>query len=83
MAISIQAVYKNGVFTPVQRSKLKLREGQRVELLIAKDNEEQEPAFALAELAVETGITDLAREHDHYLYGTPRREKRNVRKTKL
>ncbi|NUO82032.1 antitoxin family protein [candidate division KSB1 bacterium] len=83
MAVSIQAVYKNGVFAPVRRSKLKLHEGQKVELVIAKSDAEQDSAFALAELAVETGIPDLAREHDHYLYGTPKREKRNARKTKL
>lgn len=80
MAVSIQAIYKNGVFAPVRRSKLKLREGQRVELVIAKNDEEQDPALGLAELAIDTGISDLAREHDHYLYGTPRREKRNARK---
>ncbi len=81
MQVSIQAVYKNGVFAPLQRSKLNLREGQKVELVIAKNNEEQAPAFALADLAIETGIPDLAREHDHYLYGMPKREKRNARKT--
>jgi hypothetical protein len=29
----------------------------------------------LASLPVETGIVDLASEHDHYLYGTPRKSK--------
>lgn len=27
----------------------------------------------LADLAVDTGIRDGAREHDHYIYGTPRK----------
>ena len=27
----------------------------------------------LEESAIETGISDLAQEHDHYLYGTPKR----------
>lgn len=27
----------------------------------------------IAECAVDTGIGDLAHEHDHYLYGTPKR----------
>ena len=80
---SFAAVYKNGVFAPTKRTKLNLREGQRVELIIAKNNEEYDPAFALADLAIETGISDLAREHDHYLYGTPKREKGNGRKAKL
>jgi len=35
---------------------------------------ESDPAFDLAALAVKTGLADLATEHDHYLYGTPKRE---------
>ncbi|MGH2598274.1 MAG: hypothetical protein ACRDJ9_02690, partial [Dehalococcoidia bacterium] len=27
----------------------------------------------LLDLAVDTGIEDLAEQHDHYLYGTPKR----------
>lgn len=27
----------------------------------------------LLDLGVDTGITDLAEQHDHYLYGTPKR----------
>lgn len=34
---------------------------------------ERDPAFDLSDLAVHTGIPDLAHEHDHYLYGTPKR----------
>ena len=33
----------------------------------------------LASYAVNTGISDLAAEHDHYLYGTPKRSKRKAR----
>lgn len=32
-----------------------------------------DPAFRLHELAVKTGIRDLAEQHDHYIYGTPKR----------
>ena len=32
-----------------------------------------DPALDLSDLAVHTGIPDLAHEHDHYLYGTPKR----------
>ena len=38
-----------------------------------------DPAFRLDRFAVKTGIPDLASEHDHYIYGTP---KRTTRKTK-
>ena len=37
------------------------------------DNAENDPAFNLSSLAVETGIPDLATEHDHYLYGKTKR----------
>ena len=35
---------------------------------------EHDPAFDLSSLAVKTNISDLATEHDHYLYGIPKRE---------
>ena len=31
----------------------------------------QDPLLTLPELAIETGIKDLAQNHDHYLYGVP------------
>jgi len=31
-----------------------------------------DPAFDIASLAVDTHICDLAAEHDHYLYGSPK-----------
>ena|ERR1051326_5146041 len=37
-----------------------------------------DPAYRLGELAVSTGITDLAAEHDHYIYGTPKRGRRRA-----
>lgn len=35
--------------------------------------DDADPADGLGDEAVETGITDLASEHDHYVYGTPKR----------
>jgi len=32
-----------------------------------------DPAYRISSLAVDTGIEDLAIEHDPYLYGTPKR----------
>lgn len=40
----------------------------RVELVAPADN----PLLRMTELAVDTGITDLATNIDHYLYGHPR-----------
>jgi predicted DNA-binding antitoxin AbrB/MazE fold protein len=84
MEITVRAVYTNGVFAPAKRYKLKLKEGEGVELLIKKlSKTERDPAYDLSDLAVEAGIPDLASEHDHYLYGTPKRGKRNGRKTRV
>ena len=33
-----------------------------------------DPADNLADEAVSTGLQDLAAQHDHYTYGTPKRE---------
>lgn len=84
METAIRAIYRNGVFAPTPRQKVKLKDGQAVELLIKKlPDVGDDPAFDIASLAVETGIPDLAKEHDHYLYGTPKRGKRNGQKTRI
>jgi hypothetical protein len=36
-------------------------------------SQEQKELLDLLNYTVETGITDLARNHDHYLYGLPKR----------
>ncbi len=67
----VEAVYERGVFRPRQR--VDLREGEIVEITIdpvsAKD-----PAFEILDLAIDTGIPDLAINIDHYLYGLPKQE---------
>lgn len=40
----------------------------RVELLADDKN----PAIGLANEAVDSGIEDLATQHNHYIYGTPK-----------
>ncbi|HYE62193.1 MAG TPA: hypothetical protein VD997_09365 [Phycisphaerales bacterium] len=39
----------------------------------APADDEDDPIFHIADRAVKTGIPDLAAEHDHYAYGTPKR----------
>jgi len=34
---------------------------------------DKDPLFHISRLAVATGVRDLATQHDHYLYGTPKR----------
>ena len=49
---------------------LDLKPGQEVELIIREISPiESDPSFDLTSLAVDTGVSDLAVEHDHYLYG--------------
>lgn len=52
---------------------IRLPEGAdvRVEILI-EAKAQQDPLLAMADLAVETGIQDLATNIDHYLYGHPK-----------
>lgn len=33
----------------------------------------KDPAFRIGDIAVPMGVRDLAAQHDHYLYGTPKR----------
>ncbi len=44
----------------------------RIEIDLPADVEGPDPLFRMPELAVETGIPDLATNVDHYLYGHPK-----------
>lgn len=73
----IHAVYENGVFRPTQP--ISLPENCEVELTIAlTPDASRSPLQRLAALAEQYATStelpvDLATQHDHYLYGTPRR----------
>ena len=76
MQASVEAVYEKGIFRPLRD--VALPEGQHVQLSVwpvaeANGAAEQDPAFNLAEIAEDLGITDLATNIDHYLYGLPKR----------
>lgn len=56
-------------------------EGLEVQILIDRDSREPEPNGGLEHLlefveksSIDTGVTDMAHQHDHYLYGTPKRD---------
>lgn len=70
---TVEAIYENGVFRPVQR--VDMKEGERVEIQIISEDD-TDPAFDLADIAMNTGITDLAENIDHYLYGLPKQSER-------
>lgn len=39
---------------------------------------DKDPAFSIGDRAIPMGVADLAAEHDHYLYGTPKRAGRTA-----
>lgn len=51
-----------------------LPEGTRVRVEPLMPGAEPDPVDNLPDLAFSTGIPDLASQHDHYIYGTPKRE---------
>lgn len=79
MTTKVQATFDGNVFCPIKPLAL---DQDHVYLLVItpveetedEENVEDDPAFDLASLAVDTGISDFAAEHDHYLYGTPKQE---------
>jgi hypothetical protein len=82
MTKKVHAVFDGKVFYPEEPVKLEINGHYLLKIEPVKKKKsvennkdvESDPAFDLASLAVKTGITDLAAEHDHYLYGTPKRE---------
>ncbi len=84
MAEPIKAVYEGGVFRPT--SPVDLKEGAEVEITPAKPIALPRPKRTPAEVrAMLKAIADLppegldddphaGRDHDHYLYGAPRRQ---------
>jgi predicted DNA-binding antitoxin AbrB/MazE fold protein len=78
----IHAVYENGVFRPT--APVELPERCRVELVISTEAAEDDgvasatPLANLAAMATQFPdnprlSADLAKQHDHYLYGAPKR----------
>ena len=81
--LSVKGLFKNGVARPVEP--LEGRDGQPIiitflkeeaaEPLPGQENSAWDTLMSLVDdCAVETGVTDLAHQHDHYLYGKPKRE---------
>lgn len=58
--------------TPVRVEQTRARRKRRA----PKSPASTDPAYNLSRFAVSTGLPDLAREHDHYTYGTPKRSPR-------
>ena len=79
--LSVKGKFKNGVAQP--SDPIEGHDGQAVIITFLGENSDSLPiedsewnalAQLLQDCAVETGIKDLAQEHDHYLYGKPKQE---------
>jgi hypothetical protein len=79
--ISVKGKFKNGVALPLEPVK-DFQEGKSVIITFLDEDaavlsEKKNGAMSLEDLieecAVDTGIEDLAAQHDHYLYGKPKK----------
>ncbi|MCS6993657.1 MAG: hypothetical protein N2117_15005 [Anaerolineales bacterium] len=72
---TLYVIFDGRAFVP--EGKVKLRPNQRYLIRIESEIEPEQPATQvlkqLATQAIDTGISDLAEQHDHYLYGTKKR----------
>lgn len=84
MQRNLKAIYEQGVLR--LKEPLSLPDGTPVDLTVivhGEDNGETSQAMdgcswdtltqLLADCEIDTGVADLARQHDHYLYGIPKR----------
>jgi predicted DNA-binding antitoxin AbrB/MazE fold protein len=70
MTMTVMATYENGLFKPKQP--LQLVEGAEVQLTVQPMQDDVDPLEAVIGIG-ESGRTDGADRHDHYIYGTPKR----------
>lgn len=71
----MEVVFDGSVFRPSGPVHLEAGKKYTITLKSIPDDSdvEQDSAFDISSLAVTTDIPDLATEHDHYLYGLPKR----------
>lgn len=89
---TIPAIYENGVFRPMQSVDLEEGKKVEIEIVssddadsayripdLARDNgapDSIDPAADFSDIAIDSGITDLAENIDHYLYGLPKQSEK-------
>lgn len=71
----VTVVFDGAVFRPTEPVDLPADTEYRMTIDEANDipDEERYPLAGLLKFTIDTGLGDLAEEHDHYLYGTPKR----------
>lgn len=80
--VSVKGTFNNGVVHPVEA--IEAKEGQQVIItLLEQENPTETSSDEISwdemldfidTCAMDTGIEDLAHQHDHYIHGTPKRE---------
>jgi hypothetical protein len=82
--LSVKGEFQNGIATPLTR--IEGRDGQMVIITFIEDEIAHKNGDALLaddwdamlklveDCQTNTGIGDLAHQHDHYLYGAPKKE---------
>jgi hypothetical protein len=81
--LSVKGTFQNGVVHP--NEPIEGHEGQSVIIVFVEENRTPRPATPedsdwdklrqlIKNCAVDTDISDFAQQHDHYLYGMPKRE---------
>jgi predicted DNA-binding antitoxin AbrB/MazE fold protein len=85
MTTNLKAIYEQGVLR--LKEPLSLPDGTQVDVTVTSHDEDNEPSQVmggrswdtltqlLADCEIDTGVPDLASQHDHYLYGIPKRLK--------
>ncbi len=85
--MTIKGIYRNGVIVP--QEEIHAHDGQEVTITLVEEqmqsremekSDEESGSLddlltLIEECQIESGITDLAHQHDHYLYGTPKRDR--------
>lgn len=92
MTTNLKAIYEQGVLR--LKEPLALPDGTQVDITVTSHEEDNGMpsqtmddrswdtlAQLLGDCAIDTGVQDLASQHDHYLYGIPKRLK-NVDSTR-
>jgi hypothetical protein len=75
MARTLTVVFDGEVFRPTEP--VDLPANSEYEIVIADDSttplEDEYPLVRFLDLTIESGRGDFAEQHDHYLYGAPKR----------
>lgn len=76
MTKTLKVLFDGTVFRPSDPVDLEAGKKYTITIQLSPEGPDvvADPAFDIASLAVDTHIPDLAAEHDHYLYGSPKRD---------